>query len=385
MQAAHQSLLDMARDLHESRNKFRLALKGSSAGIWDWHLQSDKIYFSARAAEIMGYEVDEVQYMSSTEVFDQCHPDDRERLDGMVENYIKNGGEFNIECRFLNKAGDYIWVQDSGQAEWDENGKVKRIVGSIIDINERKVAEEQVESKNRMLQKANEELDRFVYSTSHDLRAPLSSMLGLIKVAALTDDENERKYCVKLMEQRITKLDGFIKEIINYSRNSRLELSKESFDLKDLIQQIVYSLEYFDQMNEIQIIYDIPDDFKVTTDQSRLKIVLNNLISNAVKYHDLHTTNPVIKIMAAREGDEIVLKIEDNGAGIAKEYQQKIFDMFYRATERSEGSGLGLYIAKEMVDKLNGTIELKSIPGKGSKFEIRFSELTDVPEEESLV
>lgn len=223
---------------------------------------------------------------------------------------------------------------------------------------------------NQLLTKTNQELDRFVYSASHDLRAPLTSILGLIELSERSNNPEEIRHCLTLMRSRIADLDSFIKEIIDYSRNARQEVRVENFNLYELVEEVTNGLKFGHGMEGIFIRYAIPQDLKVTTDRSRLKVVLNNLIGNALKYSNLLHEEPVVFVKAGMNDHNLKIQVEDNGIGIDSDHLPKIFEMFYRASERSQGSGLGLYIVKETLDKLKGHIQVKSTHGHGSVFTV---------------
>jgi signal transduction histidine kinase len=224
--------------------------------------------------------------------------------------------------------------------------------------------------KNAELQKANEALDRFVYSVSHDLRSPLSSILGLINLANLTKDPEELNQIIKMIQNRVMAQDNFIREIIDYSRNARTETVAESIDLRKLVDEVIENLKFDGMADKIEFRKQIPEDFILVSDKIRLTVILSNLIGNAIKYHDLNKEKPFIEIGFYPE--ECCLYIEDNGTGVKAEHQQKIFNMFYRGSDRVTGSGLGLFITKEAVAKLGGSIGLKSVYGEGSTFNVIF-------------
>ena len=237
-----------------------------------------------------------------------------------------------------------------------------------LDLNYK--TEQELSMNNQLLTKANRELDRFVYSASHDLRAPLSSLLGLIEISQRTNDPEEIKHCLSMMKVRVADLDLFIKDIIDYSRNARQEIYNENFNVLELAKEVTDGLKFGTGMEEIFIKYEIDPTMKIIADRSRLKVVLNNIIGNALKYSSPQKEEQLISIRANSEGKRLKVLIEDNGIGIAPEHQPKIFDMFYRASEKSQGSGLGLYIVKETLDKLNGKIEVSSSIGHGSTFRL---------------
>ena len=239
---------------------------------------------------------------------------------------------------------------------------------TIVDNTKRKEAEELLEEQNIELKKTNSELDSFVYSASHELRAPLTSVLGLIQIMM---DEQQESHCVhqlKMMENSITRLDDFIKEIIEFSRNRNLEVLLNKIDFHDLIDDVLESLWYLKNIRGITFVKEVKNDVPFISDKKRVMVLLNNLVSNAIKYHDMDKDNPTIWINIKTSRQNAIIEIKDNGPGIEKEIQNKIFDMFYRVSSKVMGSGIGLYIVKEILNKLEGSISVESSPNKGSSF-----------------
>lgn len=231
-----------------------------------------------------------------------------------------------------------------------------------------------VEKRNRELRKLNSELDRFVYSASHDLRAPLASILGLIAVARLDKSNNVEEY-LNLIEKSIHKLDGFIRDIIDFSRNSRLELHTESINFESMVHEIIDELKYMDERGLIRKIVEVNGSGNFYTDRKRLAIILRNLISNAYKYHNPYNDDNFVHVIVKYSSHEATITVADSGIGISEEHLSNIFKMFYRANENNNGSGLGLYIVKETVDKLKGNITVRSIPNQGSTFELKLTNI----------
>jgi signal transduction histidine kinase len=240
------------------------------------------------------------------------------------------------------------------------------IVFFLLDINQ--YSERQALTKNEELVKTNEELDRFVYSASHDLRAPLSSITGLINVARYSKSKEELDQCFDMMNERVSTLDKFIGEIIDYSRNSRQEVEKVTVNLLSICHQVVNQLKFTQVLREPAFTFSISPELSFLCDLTRLKIILSNIIGNAMKYQDSAKSLHQIEIIADQKGNTIQIEVKDNGIGISAEHHQRIFDMFYRATETSHGSGLGLYIVKETMSKLEGETQFTSTPGVGSSF-----------------
>jgi signal transduction histidine kinase len=233
--------------------------------------------------------------------------------------------------------------------------------------------EKTVSEKNQELTKVNQELDRFVYSVSHDLRSPLSSILGITNLAKHAESKEQLVEYMKLIEGRIKAQDIFIREIIDYSRNVRTRVEKEEIVVADLIHEIIESLRY--QAGAEGIHFHVEDDeyqTRIAVDKTRLRIILSNLINNSIKYQDVRKDHRTITIGIRSSRHEHSVSVRDNGIGIATEHVPKVFDMFYRASENSSGSGLGLFITQEAVEKIGGTIAVESKIGEGTTFTVKF-------------
>jgi signal transduction histidine kinase len=170
------------------------------------------------------------------------------------------------------------------------------------------------------------------------------------------------------MKSRVHRLDEFIEDILDFSRNIHVDIKLREINLKFFIEEIFNEQDFGEHFEKLDVKLSLSQDFEVISDPFRLKIILKNLLSNSIKFSDLQNEHPWLRISCLRVDGNFQLIIEDNGEGIREEFQDKVFDMFYRSSEKSKGSGLGLYIAKEMIEKLNGTIKLNSIYGKGSQF-----------------
>lgn len=234
-----------------------------------------------------------------------------------------------------------------------------------------------LEDERLKLKNTNADLDRFLYSTSHDLRAPIASVLGLTHVAKLEGKNSEITHYFDKIEARVKKLDEVISDILSYSKNSKRPLKIDKVDFNALLDEVISDLKFNKGASSIRLKFDHSKDNYTVCDPAQLKIILNNLLANAVKYHDLQKDDPFIEVVFKRTLNTVSITIKDNGNGIASEHLEKIFDMFYRATTDSDGSGLGLFIVKEAAKKMGGQIKVSSVPGAGSTFVFEYQELTD--------
>ncbi len=241
------------------------------------------------------------------------------------------------------------------------------MIGSAI---ERQISEARLQEQFEELQKINQELDFFVYSVSHDLRAPLASILGLINIAYMEDlNVNQRNYLARMRES-VRKLDVFIKEVLDYSQNSRTQLKPEEIDLKIFLSDVGKQIIPVDTTISFEIEYNAEPGASFYSDRKRLEIVFNNVLSNAVNFRDTTKANCRITITIHLTHEGAAIQFDDNGIGIDSAHIENIFKMFYRATEYGTGSGLGLYIVNEVILKLGGSISVQSEPNEFTRFSL---------------
>lgn len=270
--------------------------------------------------------------------------------------------EFAITC-LRQGADDYILKSNLSRLP----SAIKRALRQRQLEKMRLDTRKRLRKQNRELSKVNQELDNFVYSVSHNLRAPLASMTGLINLAKQADKDASMLELHERMEDSITKLDETLKEILDYSRNVRNGIHYEEIDWDALIDNTLSKLQFLSNTQNMVKNVQVIGDSKFFSDRTRLQIVLRNLLTNSIMYKE--KTRPLYLYMQIFiDENNTTFILSDNGIGIEEDVQSRIFDMFYRGTEMSKGAGLGLYIAKEMVTKLGGKITFNSIPGEGTTF-----------------
>lgn len=225
-----------------------------------------------------------------------------------------------------------------------------------------------IKKKNEELKKTNEELDYLLYSTSHDLKAPLATMSGLIEIAKMTDSSVDRTKYDSLIKENIQKMDGFIEEVISIFKNAKLNVTKESVNPKLIVEELSFGFKDELMMKNIDLKLDLVD-CEIQTDPMRLKSILRNLISNAIKYYDVQKPYPEVSVKMYTNDKSLVIDVNDNGIGIQD--TENIFKVFYRSNKQVQGDGLGLFIAKEMSTALNATLEVNSELNKGSSFSLK--------------
>jgi signal transduction histidine kinase len=277
--------------------------------------------------------------------------------------------EFAVSC-LRHGADDYVLKSNLARLPSAINNSLKK---RYVEA-QRRAAEIALRNQNEELIKINKELDSFVYSVSHNLRAPLMSVLGLINLAQIEDTKcsGVMSTYFELMENSINRLDDTLKEILDYSRNARSNVQVEIIDIRKLIDDCFSRMQYLDGYDDIKKDINVEGSCSMVSDPYRVTVIFNNLISNAIKYRDTLKSNPYIKINVNITLEKVSITFSDNGIGIKQPLINRIFDMFFRATEKSEGAGLGLYIVKEAIEKLDGSMEVSSVLGEGTTFGFEF-------------
>ncbi len=282
--------------------------------------------------------------------------------------------EFAVNC-IKRGADDYILKSNMSRLP-------SAIRHSIDEYSNKKVRGEQehaLRKQNVELIKINKELDSFVYSISHNLRAPLASVIGLVNIAKLDHHKSNKTsdHYFDLISQSTLKLDDTLKEILDYSQNVRTALEISEINFQQLCDESFDRLKYLKGSLEIEKQFTTPNETKFYSDIYRLKIILLNLFSNSIKFRDDRKAKQFINIEASVTSTQAVLNISDNGIGIHPDYLPNVFGMFVRANERNPGAGLGLFVAKEMIEKLKGTIEIASSYGEWTRVEITLPNMND--------
>lgn len=241
------------------------------------------------------------------------------------------------------------------------------ITGRVI--SDLRYTEDKLQVQFQELQKTNQELDRFAYSVSHDLSAPLKSIQGLVNISKLDTSPEAKQEYIERIGQSVSKLDLFIKEILDYSRNKRLPNQEVQVDVGATCLEVLESLQYMENFQRMKMDLGSINGKIINTDPSRFKIILSNLFSNAIKFQKrISEQTPCLNVSISTDNNKLKLVVADNGEGIQPEMKEKIFDMFFRGNSKSYGSGLGLYIAKESAITLGGSISVESEYGKGTTF-----------------
>jgi len=267
---------------------------------------------------------------------------------------------------FKRKDGSNFW----GRLDWypDERNGQTFFCGIITDLTDIVTCEDRLNEKTNMLYRINEQLDTFIYRASHDLRAPLTTMEGIIHLHRL-ENRNDNPY-LEMLADSLDKLKNFVGQLTSFSRNMHQKVNDERLDFDQMISGIFTDLGAHDHFRfpDREVLLHTNSPF--FSDAFRIKLILRNILENAFDFCDLRKTRPQITISIVTSADKAVIQVFDNGRGIPKAYVEKVFDMFFRADNDAKGSGIGLYITKETVRSLKGTIAIKSEFGIGTSVSI---------------
>lgn len=228
-----------------------------------------------------------------------------------------------------------------------------------------------VHEQNASLQKANQQLDRFVYSAAHDIRSPLMSILGISNLAEMdVQDETALGYFSQI-KTMVNKLDSYLHEMIEHYKAQDSFAQKDTVNLFELTNEVIESIKFHPSAAEVRFVNKVDMNLEFTTNKANMNIVLSNVIANAFKYQRSDEPNKMVKIAAQRINNRVNIDITDNGQGIEETKLKEVFKMFYRDQKDKEGSGLGMFIVKEAVEKLKGRIDMRSEVNKGTTVHIQ--------------
>lgn len=248
--------------------------------------------------------------------------------------------------------------------------KIKKLNTQLEHINEQlQEKNETINQTNEQLSKLNAELDTLVFRTSHDLRSPITSILTMAEVIKLEDDKSKRNEFVEYQKKTLLRLNALITEILHYAKNKSTALHHEPVNLQQFVEDVLHDHLLSVNSANIEKIVEVKQPGPFETDKARLGMIMGNLISNGLKYHNAEQEHPYLKIKAFVNHQEAQIEVADNGQGIAQQHLNHIFTKFYQVNNsKRSGSGFGLYIVQEAIDKLGGSIRVESEVGKGTSF-----------------
>lgn len=359
---------EMEFKLKESEERFRLAVNSNKSGLWEWSdVSTDNAWYSNEFFNLLDFQEKDLNHQFSSFV-NLIHPNHISVFRNAMEDHVEDNLSFEEEIQLKTKNRGYVWFRVNGQMQFDTTSKnIKKIVGTLVDINEKKQSEQKMKELNI-------ELERFAYLASHDLKEPLRTITSFSKLFREEYDkklDHNSKTYLQFIEDASSRMINLTEDLLAYSQLTNKSLNFQKVNLNEAIQQIKLDLNEIIANKKAEIsVNDLPN---INCDKTQIKQLFQNLISNSLKYVSLEKT-PMITI-----GYNYSLKfheffVRDNGIGIAEKHHTTIFDVFKRlhSTEEYEGTGIGLANCKRIVDNHNGEIWVESKENKGSTFYFRF-------------
>jgi PAS domain S-box-containing protein len=337
--------------------------------VWITRPDGWNIYFNQQWVEYTGLTLEESYGHGWNKPF---HPDDQQRAWDAWLNATQNLAEYALECRLRRADGVYKWWLIRGVPFLDEHGAVLKWFGTCTDIDEFKQADEERKLMVNQLQDKTSELERFIYTVSHDLKSPLitiSAFLGYLEEDFKKSDEAKFTSSLSRISQAAVRMKQLLDELLEMSRIGRTIKPAERVDLSVLVNEAVETIS--GRIHEFGAVVEIdPDLPKVMVDRHRILQVYENLIDNAVKFSSGQEEPPRIMVGVRRnEAEGQVLFIKDNGIGIEPHYTNKVFELFEKLDPRSSGTGVGLAIVKRIIEIHGGKIWAESAGiGHGTTF-----------------
>ncbi len=372
----------MQEKIAKSELQFRTVFENSAVGMCLTSTDGKFLKVNSRLCQMLGYSNDELLNTTFRKI---THPDDIAQSNALVAKVIdKQSDVFRFDKRYICKNGEVIWTEVSSSLLKDANGNSLYFITHIIDITDRKKAELEIQELNKELElrvaertqeleNTNKELQSFIYSVSHDLKAPLRSIMGFSEIISRRHaprlNEEGKAYFGYVLEAS-KNMANLIEDLLRFSRLSKKSVDKETIELNDILEQVLQNLNQDILVFNAKIV--APDKMlTIYADRSLLIQILSNLISNGIKYHR-KGVDPEIVISVDENEETSTIKISDNGQGIPKEHHEKIFNIFQRlhSSEEYPGTGIGLSIVKKAVASLGGEILVESELNKGSTFSV---------------
>ena len=252
----------------------------------------------------------------------------------------------------------------------DKPWNIETVKNAIINAGDIFFTRKELKAKNERLEKINSEMNQFVYTLSHELRGPLMSISGVSKLARLeSKDPNVLEY-FEMIDLATDKLDDYIFKMLDFYRSTKLENRVTEITFSDLVRQQIESLGSRYDLESLDLDISIRQEEPFYSDDSKLRVILGNLISNACTFQKDNASHRRLRVAVVVLNSQATLTVEDNGVGIEDKYKSEVFNLFQRATQKSVGSGLGLYMVKESVYQLGGKILLESFVDVGTKVQV---------------
>jgi len=367
-------LLEIEKDLQLRNENLELVNEGINAGIWEWDVASGKTIWSSRLFELLGYEPGEIETSYDLFMNELVHPEHIEGLSANLENCLNHQGVYQFEFKCLCKDGAYKWFETHGAVRFDERGIPIRMIGSMLDINHRKQLEEKNLRSIDILTSNNQRLLNFAYIVSHNLRSHSANLISLLEIFNEGDVEQKGEVYAHLKTNAV-ELFQTIEHLADVVKvQTALDKKKQWLGFEAYTKRVINGLSETIGKVRIKITTDFHEAPEVEYIPSYLESILHNLISNAIRYRHPQR-NPTCAISTRKTENGIFLICADNGIGIdLDQHQDKLFGLYKTFHGNANARGVGLFLIKNQIESLGGTIAVASKVNEGSTFTISFSD-----------
>ena len=366
---------EIEKKLIESERKVSLISEHSTDGFIV--LEKSKVTYASKSyCDLFGYSVEEALQMTSEDILQNMHKDDREQIRMYVaKNLALKNASFKYEFRLKTKSGQYFWREDTASVLYNEDGSYSKYIVITRDINKNKVATEEIKRLYEVSQVQNQKLVDFTYIVSHNIRSNSCNISMLLDLIDETTDVGEKEEYFKLLKEsndKLTETLHYLNETINIRTNPNN--LKIQVNVKKEVQKVLHSINAIILQERVEILIDIDDKLELNTIPSYFESILFNLISNSVKYKST-LERPKIEIFAKKRGTICTILVKDNGLGIdLEQHKEKIFGMYKTFHNNDDANGIGLFMTKNHVETLGGKIEVTSKVNEGSQFKVSLYE-----------
>jgi PAS domain S-box-containing protein len=360
--------------LRLSEEKYRLLSESIPQLIWTTDADGHVDYVNQNWLTYTGQTMEESVNSGYINAF---HPDDRSKAVEEWLRSLKSGNIYNTEYRLKNHHGIYRWFLAKSIPVKDDKGTITKWFGTTTDIHDQKMSQQILKQKNEELQRINNDLDNFIYTASHDLKAPISNIEGLLytlndSMKSDNIDKNDLSHIASMMKTSTERFKHTIEDLTEITKvQKNLGADIEKIDLEKIFAEVVESIHELVKISHVNIVTDFDAVHSMNFSKKNMRSIYFNLLSNAIKFRSPDRI-PEVYIKTETVGNYIVLTVKDNGLGIPEGHIDKIFMMFKRAHDHVEGTGIGLYIVKRIMDNSGGKIEVASEKSKGTTFKVYF-------------
>lgn len=364
------------KELRTSQERLRMSQKFAKMGNWDWHIDSDELYWSEQMFDLYGI-ANDGEELRRERVYDWALPEDLSIVQDAIRRCLRDGGYFKCEYRVRKATGDVCWVREQGNVLRDEQGYAVRMLGVTQDISATKAYEEELKAAREAADNANRAKSDFLSRMSHELRTPLNAILGFAQLLEMSKKHPLAERQKRQVDQIIgagNHLMNLINEVLDLARieAGRLAMAIEPTNMQPIMEECIALTENAAAEKRLSLFAGPPPKQLILADGMRVKQVLINLLSNAVKFNK---PGGMVRLEVVEQtGDMAEFRVIDNGKGIAAQKQSLIFTPFERLGEEGhgiEGTGIGLTLSKQLVEMMDGEIGFDSAPGVGSTFWMR--------------